>query len=245
MRAANSVHSGIEDLLPPAAFILTHLDVFNWGPFNGRHHAEIDIEGTAIIGQTGSGKTTLVDALMTLIAAQPRYNLASTGGHESDRDLVSYVRGVSGAGREGDTDHITRPGKTVSAIAATFGNGSETLAIAGIFSLEGTGSSATELDRIWMILRGAELDLDDLLELHHVGGKRALRQHEREISGLLKVFDSKKAYVLELRRIFDVGENAFTLLLTSSINSAYIGSSCVANMLLLKQVADNMRLLLP
>jgi uncharacterized protein YPO0396 len=212
MMAANSDHRTIEALFPPAAFILARLDIFNWGPFGGRHQAEVDIEGTAIIGQTGSGKTTLVDALMTLIAAQPRYNLASTGGHESDRDLVSYVRGVSGAGREGDTDHIARPGKTVSAIAATFGNGSDTLTIAGIFSLEGTGSSATELDKIWMIVRGAELGLDELLELHNAGGKRALRQHERVASGILKVCDSKKAYVLELRRIFEVGENAFTLL---------------------------------
>ncbi|WP_247664575.1 ATP-binding protein [Ralstonia pseudosolanacearum] len=201
----------IEELPPPAPFILTDLDVFNWGPFSGRHHAQIDIEGTAIIGQTGSGKTTLVDALMTLIAAQPRYNLASTGGHESDRDLISYVRGVSGAGREGDSDHIARPGKTVSAIAATFGNDSTRVTIAGLFALEGSGSSAAELDRIWMVLRGNELDLDDVLELHHAGGKRALRQQERE-AGFLKVFDSKKAYIGELRRLFEVGENAFTLL---------------------------------
>ncbi len=148
---------------------------------------------------------------MTLIAAQPRYNLASTGGHESDRDLISYVRGVSGAGREGDSDHIARPGKTVSAIAATFGNDSTRVTIAGLFALEGSGSSAAELDRIWMVLRGNELDLDDVLELHHAGGKRALRQQERE-AGFLKVFDSKKAYIGELRRLFEVGENAFTLL---------------------------------
>lgn len=211
MTSTDALPATIEDLLPPAAFILAGLDVFNWGPFSGRHHAQIDIEGTAIIGQTGSGKTTLVDALMTLIAAQPRYNLASTGGHESDRDLVSYVRGVSGAGREGDSDHIARPGKTVSAIAATFDNGRTQVTMAGLFALEGSGSSATELDRIWMVWRGSELDLDDVLELHHAGGKRALKQQEREV-GTLKVFDSKKAYIGELRRLFEVGENAFTLL---------------------------------
>jgi uncharacterized protein YPO0396 len=211
MTSTEALPATIEELLPPAPFVLTDLDVFNWGPFSGRHHAQIDIEGTAIIGQTGSGKTTLVDALMTLIAAQPRYNLASTGGHESDRDLVSYVRGVSGAGREGDSDHIARPGKTVSAIAATFGNGSTHVTIAGLFALEGSGSSAAELDRIWMVLRGNALGLDDVLELHHAGGKRALRQHERE-AGILKVFDSKKGYINELRRLFEVGENAFTLL---------------------------------
>ena len=211
MTSTEALPATIEELLQPAPFVLTDLDVFNWGPFSGRHHAQIDLEGTAIIGQTGSGKTTLVDALMTLIAAQPRYNLASTGGHESDRDLVSYVRGVSGAGREGDSDHIARPGKTVSAIAATFGNGSTHVTIAGLFALEGSGSSAAELDRIWIVLRGNELGLDDLLELHHTGGKRAIRQQERE-AGILKVFDSKKGYINELRRIFEVGENAFTLL---------------------------------
>jgi len=67
---------------------LVQLEVFNWGPFGGLHRAEFDIEGTAIIGPTGSGKTTLVDALMTLLVSQPRYNLASTGGHESDRTLL-------------------------------------------------------------------------------------------------------------------------------------------------------------
>ncbi|EHP37747.1 ATP synthase, Delta/Epsilon chain, long alpha-helix domain [Cupriavidus basilensis OR16] len=155
-------------MLPSAAYVLTHLDVYNWGPFGGRHHAEIDIEGTAIIGQTGSGKTTLVDALMTLIAAQPRYNLASTGGHESDRDLVSYVRGVSGVGRGGDTDHIARPGKTVSAIAASFGNGNVRLTIAGIFTLEGSSRRA-DLDRIWLISRQEQQGLDEWLEVHHAG----------------------------------------------------------------------------
>ena len=76
-----------------ASFLLTSLEVFNWGPFQGKHRCEIDPHGSAIIGPTGSGKTTLVDALMTLLAPLPKYNLASTGGHESDRDLISYIRG--------------------------------------------------------------------------------------------------------------------------------------------------------
>ncbi len=60
---------------------------------------------------------------MTLLCANPRYNLASTGGHESDRDMVSYVRGVSGPGDGGTgQSHIARPGKTVTAIAVTLKN---------------------------------------------------------------------------------------------------------------------------
>lgn len=60
-------------------FVLTSVEMFNWGGFQGLHRAPIDGAGTAVIGPTGSGKTTLVDALMTLICASPRYNLASTG----------------------------------------------------------------------------------------------------------------------------------------------------------------------
>ncbi|USE77280.1 hypothetical protein NDR89_08500 [Cupriavidus gilardii] len=199
------------DLWPSATYVLTHLDVYNWGPFAGRHRAEIDTEGTAIIGQTGSGKTTLVDALMTLIAYQPRYNLASTGGHESDRDLVSYVRGVSGAGRDGDTDHIARSGRTMSAIAASFSNGSTGLTIAGIFTFEGSSSATSDLDRVWLVSRQSHYDLDEWLGVYHAGGKRALKQMCRE-SADLEMFDSKKAYIVQLRRFFSVGENAFTLL---------------------------------
>lgn len=44
------------EVMPSSAFILTHLDLYNWGPFGGRHCADIDAKGTAIIGPTGSGK---------------------------------------------------------------------------------------------------------------------------------------------------------------------------------------------
>jgi len=48
---------------------------------------------------------------MTLIDERPLYNLATTGGHESDRDLMSYIRGVSGEGNEsGENAHIARQG---------------------------------------------------------------------------------------------------------------------------------------
>jgi len=88
-------------------YVIEQLEVFNWGPFNGLHRSRIDPQGTPVIGQTGSGKTTLVDALMTLIAERPLYNLAFTGGYESDRDLMSYIRGVSGEGNESGDNAIS------------------------------------------------------------------------------------------------------------------------------------------
>jgi len=200
------------EILPPTAYILTHLDLYNWGPFGGRHCAEIDPKGTAIIGPTGSGKTTLVDALMTLLTHQPRYNLASTGGHESDRDLISYIRGVSGAGNNsGDNSHIARPGTTVTAVSARLSNGDKAIRIGALFWIDGSSSAASDLKRLWLFSERDDQSLDTWLAVHHEGGARELKQHARDNAGL-QANDSKKAYLAQVRRFFEVGENAFTLL---------------------------------
>ena len=198
--------------LASGSYVLTHLDVYDWGAFGGRHSAQIDLAGTAIIGPTGSGKTTLVDALMTLLVASPRYNLASTGGHESDRDLVSYVRGVSGAGNDSEAnEHIARPGPVVTAIAARFSNGEAVLRIGGLFWFDGTSSALTDLKRRWLFCEGETPSLDEWLETHRDGGARALKELERTCPGF-KVYDTKQAFLARLRNHFDVGENAFALL---------------------------------
>ena len=202
----------LAESLSRSTFVLTQLDLFNWGAFAGRHSAAIDLEGTAIIGPTGSGKTTLVDALMTLITANPRYNLASTGGHESDRDLISYIRGVSGAGNNsGDNEHIARSGKTVTGISATFSNGDKPLVIAAIFWLDDTSCAAADLKRLWIYSEAGQQTLDLWLETHHAGGARALKQLGRDTPGL-RVSPNKQEYLAYVRRFFEVGENAFTLL---------------------------------
>lgn len=194
------------------AYVLTHLELYSWGAFAGRHCAEIDAQGTAIIGPTGSGKTTLVDALMTLLTATPRYNLASSGGHEGDRDLVSYVRGVASAGNNsGDNGHIARSDKTVTGIAARFSNGRAPLTIAAVFWLDGSSSASADLKRLWIFSEAAEQTLDHWLERHEAGGARALKELAKQVPGL-RVFDSKQAYLAQLRTFFEVGENAFTLL---------------------------------
>ncbi|NOZ54765.1 MAG: hypothetical protein GXP08_16780 [Gammaproteobacteria bacterium] len=192
-------------------FILTHLEVFNWGPFSGAWCAEIDPNGSAIIGPTGSGKTTLVDALMTLIVARPRYNLASTGGHESDRDLLSYVRGVTGAGNSTDNDHIARQGKTTTGISARFSNGNQTIQIGAVLWIDGISFAAKDQKDLWLYTERDDQSLQQWLTLHQDGGTRALKQYGRE-TDKLRIFDTKKAYLAQLRQSFEVGENAFILL---------------------------------
>lgn len=194
------------------SYVLTRLDLYDWGAFGGRHSAPIDLAGTAIIGPTGSGKTTLVDALMTLLVASPRYNLASTGGHDSDRDLVSYVRGVSGAGKDdGSNEHIARPGQVVTGIAARFSDGQSVVQIGGLFWFDGTSSAWADLKRRWFFCQADGPDLDAWLEAQREGGARALKDLERVHPGL-KVYDTKQSFLARLRTQFEVGENAFALL---------------------------------
>lgn len=192
---------------------LRHLELYNWGGFEGYHSAEIDPAGTAIVGPTGSGKTTLVDALMTLLGTNPKYNLASTGGHESDRDLVSYVRGVAGAGDgSGGQAHIVRPGKTVSGISATLAGSDGEVRLAAVFSFDGGSSAAVDLQKIWLFATGVEQNLQQWLTLYSEGGLRALRQWAKDSEGLWLYANNKRRYLARARDFFEVRENAFNLL---------------------------------
>ena len=197
----------ITKLLEDPAYRLIELELYNWGPFSGSHQAEIDPYGTAVIGQTGSGKTTLVDAVMTLISQSPKYNLASTGGHESDRDLISYVRGVTGAGNESENnDHILRPGKTITGISAYFNNGKDTVNITAVLWIDGSSSASADLKRVWFFSLNTHYKLMDFLQVLQDGGKRALKQLGQNEDSI-KVYESKKAYLAQLRRYFEVSDN--------------------------------------
>ena len=194
------------------SYLLTDLEVFNWGPFAGLHHAQIDPQGTAIIGPTGSGKTTLIDALMTLLVEKPRYNLASTGGHESDRTLISYVRGVLGGDGADGMEEVARPAKTITGLCATYnGNSEEPLKLACVLWTDGTGNSAQDLKRRWIFSQAENQSLEHWLRLLHEGGARELMRHGRE-HGKLRIIEGKKSYLAYARKFFDVGDNAFTLL---------------------------------
>ncbi|WP_027854566.1 ATP-binding protein [Marinobacterium litorale] len=195
-----------------ATYRLQELKLFNWGGFSGAHHAQIHLDGTAVIGPTGSGKTTLVDALMTLLCANPKYNLASTGGHESDRDLVSYVRGVSGPGDESaQQSHIARPGKTVTGIAATLDNGENLVRLGVLLWFDNTSSATTDLKRLWFFATSPDQTLEHWLTTHHEGGMRALRQLEKNHTGIW-TYSAKKDFLARVRDFFEVRENAFNLL---------------------------------
>lgn len=202
-----------EDYAGPkeASLLLQQLEVFNWGPFRGLHRAEFDRNGTAIIGPTGSGKTTLIDALMTLLVAQPRYNLASTGGHESDRTLNSYVRGALAGDGSAGHEQVARPGKTLTAICATYRGAEKTLRLACLLWMDGPGNAADDLKRRWIFSLAEDQSLEHWLQLLHDDGVRELTRFGKQTANL-RIFESKTAYLEQARKFFDVGKNAFTLL---------------------------------
>ncbi len=197
-----------------ASFILQELHLYNWGAFAGRHQVAIDPGNSAIIGPTGSGKTTLVDALMTLLCASPRYNLASTGGHESDRDLVSYVRGASGQGNDSG-DHIARPGRCATGVAARLvraaSAGHESVWLGALLWFDGSSQSAADMQKRWFFAQGEGHSLDLWLEEQHSGGAKALTRLAKDTDGL-QMYSSKAPYLAKLHSFFEVGPNAFTLL---------------------------------
>ena len=199
-------------LFSEPSYRLTHIELFNWGGFAGRHCAQIDAEGTAVIGPTGSGKTTLVDALMTLITANPKYNLASTGGHESDRDLASYVRGLSGPGDgSGSQSHVARPASVVTGINASFNNGENSVSLGAILWFDDSSMSPSDMKKLWYFATSNDHSLDRMLEVQQQGGMRALRQREKTETDLW-TFPAKKNYLARVRDFFEVRENAFNLL---------------------------------
>ncbi|MEL7336045.1 MAG: ATP-binding protein, partial [Planctomycetota bacterium] len=211
------VDSESDDTAVVHGYRLTQFDVYNWGPFSGRHTIDFDDFGTAIIGPTGSGKTTLVDALMTLLVEHPKYNLASTGGHESDRTLVSYVRGVLGGDADESGEAVARPGKTMTAVGATYQLSDDdvdlphTVRLVALLWTDGASSSQSDLKRRWVFCTNDEFDFDTLLKRLHDDGVRQLMKDGRETTGL-RINESKRQYLAGIRKFFDVSENAFTLL---------------------------------
>lgn len=222
-----------------SSYYLSRLEVYNWGGFSGFHKAMIDEQGTAIIGQTGSGKTTLIDALMTLLTARPSYNLASTGGHESDRDLMSYIRGSLGAGEGLET--VARSGKTITALTAYFqpvndspsdseqetqadlfsedisqeqsvsDNNQTEIAIGVIYWLDSSSNSNSDRKDVWLVSEHHGSGLKDWLDCFLEGGSRGLKKWVKSEDNL-DIYDSKKSYLAKIKRLFKVTDQAFTLL---------------------------------
>ncbi len=206
------------------SYTVSQIELYNWGGFSGLHQADIHPDGSAIIGSSGSGKTTVVDAVMTLLVARPSYNLASTGTEKGDRDLTSYIRGVSG------TAQVARTGKTISAICLRcqpvaaldqkvtdlFGSSQNLsadgspLVLAVIFWFDGNSNQAADRKNLWLVSSG-DTSLAHWLTIFDDGGSRGIKQYAKTHTDLI-VFDDKRSYLSHIQQLFEVSDSAFKLL---------------------------------
>jgi uncharacterized protein YPO0396 len=145
---SNGLFSAVE-LVPQgrAGYRLHHLEVFNWGTFNGQvWHLTPGSETALLTGDIGSGKSTLVDAVTTLLMPAHRiaYNKAA-GADARERTLRSYVEGhykserIEASGRSRAIGLRTN-GKTYSVILGVFANDGydEVVTLAQVFQQRDT-----------------------------------------------------------------------------------------------------------
>ncbi len=125
--------------------------------------------------------------------------------------MISYVRGVLGGDGSDGREEVARPGKTITAVCATYRGGEQTVRLAGLLWTDGASNAADDLKRRWLFSLADDQSLEQWLHLLHDDGIRDLMRTGRETAGL-RIFESKKAYIAHIRKFFDVGENAFILL---------------------------------
>ena len=185
------------------------LDLFNWGTFDGRHIIPFHQKGTAVIGVSGSGKSSVCDAIMTVLVQSPQYNLASTGGLDNDRNLMSYIRGFY-KNLESGGSGILREGATITGVSVSFRNSEEIVRLTGLFSVTTSGQSAADKSDYWIYSVGGTETLDDWLTLLHTQGARGLKKAIKD-SHYSQTFTSKRDFSAYVRRLFNVSEKAFAL----------------------------------
>jgi uncharacterized protein YPO0396 len=81
----------------PGQWRLAHIELANWGTFNGHHVIDVARKGHLLTGASGSGKSSLLDAIAAVLTpGRVRFNAAAqdTADRSNDRDFVSYVRGA-------------------------------------------------------------------------------------------------------------------------------------------------------
>ncbi|MFC8680203.1 ATP-binding protein [Microbacterium ureisolvens] len=142
---------------------LAQLELVNWGTFSG--HVSIDIarRGHLFTGASGSGKSSLLDAIAAVITPDRwlRLNAAAQDGasRQSDRTLVSYVRGAWSKGADEAADRaITtylRPKATWSGILLRYDNlRDEPVTLARVFHAPGTRTETAALKDARVFTRG-------------------------------------------------------------------------------------------
>jgi len=206
-----------DNLFPQGQIRLTELSVYNWGSFHGLHTANIDSQGTLITGDNGAGKSSLIDGLMALLlpAGKSNFNLAAAQGDNSDRNLLSYMRGSYGSEHEGAGTRTLnkRDGATATALRAMFraDDGSE-ISLAALFWTTQASNALADVKRLYLVAR-RNYTLEELLRAFGEGDARSLKQRLKQDPAIVPCDDRFGEYRENYRRLLHMeNRNAPALL---------------------------------
>jgi uncharacterized protein YPO0396 len=209
-----------------AGYRLHHLEVFNWGTFDGQvWRLDLAGETTLLTGDIGSGKSTLVDALTTLLMPANRiaYNKAA-GADVKERTLRSYVEGHYKSERSeasGKSRAIgLRPGpSTYSVVVGVFVNEGydETITIAQVFQQR---ESAGQPYRFYVTATKALSLAVDFADF----GSTLPELRRRLRAGGAEVFDDFPKYSTSLRRLVGVRSEQALELFHQTVSMKSVGN---------------------
>ncbi|WP_396640918.1 ATP-binding protein [Microbacterium sp.] len=166
----------------PGQWRLAQIELINWGTFTG--HVAIDLAraGHLFTGASGSGKSSLLDAIAAVLTPDKwlRLNAAAQDGssRQSDRTLMSYVRGAWNKEADENADRATttylRSKATWGGILLRYQNlRDEPVVLMRVFHAAGTRADPSALKDARIFGRG-QVELLDM-KPHVEGGIDARR----------------------------------------------------------------------
>ncbi|MDO5645878.1 MAG: ATP-binding protein [Dermabacter sp.] len=146
----------------PGQWRLTHVQLSNWGTFDGTHDLAISEKGFFLTGGPGTGKSTLLDAISALLTP-PRslhFNAAASdaGPRQAKyrRTVASYVRGAYAMHYDAATGEfsqdVLRDKTTLSVVSLRYGNGlGQMLQLTRMFLLHAGHTADSEVRSLYVI----------------------------------------------------------------------------------------------
>lgn len=209
-----------------AGYRLRHLEVFNWGTFDGQVWRFVPGGETALLtGDIGSGKSTLVDALTTLLlpAHKIAYNKAA-GAEAKERTLRSYVEGhykserIEASGRSRAIG-LRSGARTYSVVLGVFGNDGydQTVTLAQVFQQR---ESAGQPYRFYVT---ATKELSVAADFADFGSD--LRDLRKRLRGTdAELFDDYGKYATSMRRLLGIRSEQALELFHQTVSMKSVGN---------------------
>ena len=209
-----------------AGYRLRHLEVLNWGTFDGQvWRVTCDAETALLTGDIGSGKSSLVDAITTLLMPSHKiaYNKAA-GAEARERTLRSYVEGHYKSERVESTGRSRAKGlredrTTYSVVVGVFSNVGydETVTLAQVFQQrDSTGQP-------YRFFVTATKGLSIATDFADFGSDlRDLRKRLRA-SGV-EIFDEFPKYSTSLRRLLGIRSEQALELFHQTVSMKSVGN---------------------